>query len=261
MTVGVVVDGGASLPEPPPWPLRGVAMHTSAPDRSGEAGHSVSTAAPSPGEFLEAIEAADSGSGVVVVTVASRLSASYEAARLAASLTRTGRVTLVDSGTATAGEGLVALAAARAAAQGGLLDEVAAAAQGAADRVQLVAHLGDVGAVARRGRLQLAADEAPGSGRALVELVGGDVRLVGSASEFDRAQEQIVERVRTSMVPGARLHAGAFHGGRREAAEALLARSVGLAPTDLAFVAELSAVMLAHTGLDVCGLAWWWGDP
>ncbi len=259
MTVGVVVDGGASLPEAARWPFRVVAMHAG-PAAPGAPDPLTTTAAPSPGEFLEAIEAVDTGSGVVVVTVAGTLSASLEAARVAAGLAGTTSVVVVDSATATTGEGLVALAAARAAARGRSLAEVAAAARETAQRIHLVGHLGDVGPVARRGRLRLPAGEAPGPGRAVVELVAGEVRIAGSASGFEPAQDQVVEAVAASMPPGARLHAGAFHGGRAEAAASLLATVQRLAPVETAFVAELSTVMLAHTGPDVCGLAWWWEE-
>src|SRR5579875_2576151 len=255
MTVGVVVDGGASLPEAARWPFRVVAMHAG-PAAPGAPDPLTTTAAPSPGEFLEAIEAVDTGSGVVVVTVAGTLSASLEAARVAAGLAGTTSVVVVDSATATTGEGLVALAAAR----GRSLAEVAAAARETAQRIHLVGHLGDVGPVARRGRLRLPAGEAPGPGRAVVELVAGEVRIAGSASGFEPAQDQVVEAVAASMPPGARLHAGAFHGGRAEAAASLLATVQRLAPVETAFVAELSTVMLAHTGPDVCGLAWWWEE-
>lgn len=86
-----------------------------------------STAAPSPGQFQEAFEdMADAGaSGVVCINLSSRLSATIEAARSAATALE-GRVPVrvVDSLSVTLGQGLVVTEAARAAASGASLDEV-----------------------------------------------------------------------------------------------------------------------------------------
>ena len=65
----------------------------------------VSTAAPSAGDYREAFERALRGAqGVVCVTVASFVSVSYEAAR-AAAVDLGGRVRLIDSKSASMGEG------------------------------------------------------------------------------------------------------------------------------------------------------------
>ncbi len=86
-----------------------------------------STAAPSPGQFQAAFEEiADTGaSGIVCINLSSRMSATIESARRAASeLSERIPVRVVDSLTATLGIGLVATEAARLATTGATLDEV-----------------------------------------------------------------------------------------------------------------------------------------
>ena len=92
---------------------------------------------PAPGELVDAASRADQGDGVVILTISRHMSSSYEAARLAAGLLEeqgTGRekVAVVDTGTAAGAEGLVVLAASRAARSGLPVAGVVAAAEGAA---------------------------------------------------------------------------------------------------------------------------------
>jgi DegV family protein with EDD domain len=85
------------------------------------------TAAPSPGAFEEAYRRAkaDGADGVVVVTLSRKMSATIEAADLAAANVGSEfPVRVVDSGNASLGEGMTALLAAQAAAAGKSVDEV-----------------------------------------------------------------------------------------------------------------------------------------
>lgn len=98
------------------------------------------TAAPSPGQFQAAYEqAADEGhDAVLVVTISSQLSATYQSARAGAeAFGERVPVRVLDSESVTMGEGLLAIAAAEAAAGGAGLDELVAGArqQMAATRV------------------------------------------------------------------------------------------------------------------------------
>src|SRR2546426_11082540 len=89
------------------------------------------TAAPPPGAFEAACRDAATGgaSGVLCITISSRVSATGQAAEVAAkSLEGEVPVKLVDSLSASMGLGLIVLAAARLAAEGLGVDEVAAAA-------------------------------------------------------------------------------------------------------------------------------------
>jgi DegV family protein with EDD domain len=276
MTVRVVTDGGASLP--PALPRNDVHMvpmtlrsegreldqQLNTDDLVELLDRDLTTSAPTPGAFLEAIEDADSGDGVVVVTVASQISASYAAARLACQDAGcSDRVRLVDSASATAGQGLVVCAAAGAAASGADVDAVAGAAAHAAGKVRLVAQIPGLGQLVRSGRVPAAAELASKiTGlRPVFEVAAGRVRPVRPARSLAGAEARILAAWKQSMVPGARLHLAALHAGEPDAAKRLLEAVYGMTEPASSFVTELSPMMLAHTGAGLSGLSWWWETP
>jgi len=111
------------------------------------------TSAPSPGDFVEMLRAT-SEDGAIVLTVTSRLSATYESALTAARISgHKDRITVIDSKTAAGGQGLVVLAAAKAAAEGLSLDAVAKRAVEVSQRVHLVAAVAHVRYLVRGGRM------------------------------------------------------------------------------------------------------------
>ena len=112
---------------------------------------------PAPGELAHAAEGADQGDGVVILTISRRMSGVYEAARVAALSLEGKRVAVVDTGTAAGAQGLVVLAASRAARAGAPLDAVVAAATTASERVKLLATLPSLEHLARGGRVPGAA--------------------------------------------------------------------------------------------------------
>jgi len=84
------------------------------------------TAVPHPNTFVEAYERlTNEGSGIVVITVSHKFSASYRTAvQAAASTKRKSRIEVIDSLSGAMGEGLIIIAAAKAAKTGAGLDEV-----------------------------------------------------------------------------------------------------------------------------------------
>ena len=118
-------------------------------------------------EYLAAIES-PGYDAAVVVTPAIEFATMYRNAALAAELATRPTVTL-DARTAAAGQALVVLAGARAAARGASLDEVVRVIEDASRRVELVASLATLGPIRRSGPLPddvLGEDAArPGSKR------------------------------------------------------------------------------------------------
>src|SRR5262245_19078350 len=110
-----------------------------------------STAAPTPGDFLDAF--ARSGQDeIVCICVTAGMSASWNNARLAAGQAGA-RVEVVDSTSASMGQGFVALEAARAAATGATIDQVASRARELASRATLVATIDTFEFLRRSGRV------------------------------------------------------------------------------------------------------------
>ena len=202
-----------------------------------------------------------SSDGVLVLTLASSMSSTHQSATLAASGTG-GLVRVIDTQTAAGAEALVVLAAARAAASGSSLQEVARVADDVIGRVRLVATGPSLEHLARSGRVPGLAEWVGRKLRVapLFEFTAGTVRSLRPALGIDAAYERMVHLVLSSRVEGARLHVAAYHSLVPDAAARLLGeleREVTPAST---FVGEFSSVMVAHTGPGLVGLAWWWED-
>ncbi|MFZ0667882.1 MAG: DegV family protein [Acidimicrobiales bacterium] len=233
----------------------------------------VSTSAPSPGDFLKAIarstEQAENGGQVLVLTVSSSMSATYEAALTAASYVDDVDVSVIDTATAAGAQGLVVMAAAQMAATGAPLAEVASRAQRVADDVRLMATLRNLDHLARSGRVPQAAAWA---GRTvgvqvMFEFSGGKARPRRPARTERGALGRMVEAMVRSR-PGRKEGSGARAVLRGAVLEAQAKESAatlhGLVNTAVPeadiFEAPFSSVMVAHTGPDLVGLAWWWEE-
>ena len=126
-----------------------------------------STAAPSPGTYIEAIaRAARRADSVLCITVSAQFSAMYDSARQAIDMLRAESpatdVRLLDSRNAAMAQGFVVLEAARMAASGAPIMEVLAAAEAMTTRVSLLAMLDTLRYLARSGRVPRVAAWAAG---------------------------------------------------------------------------------------------------
>lgn len=222
-------------------------------------GSTVKTAAPTPGAFLSAIEEADRGEGVVVITVGGSFSSTGDSARLAAGMTDS-RVEVIDSGTAAGAEGLVVLAAARAAIDGAPIEQVIRAAGEVRRRVRLVAEVGDLTYLIRGGRVPSplgAIGNAVGV-RPVFEMRRGTVRPMRPVFSPNAAFDLMVSCWRKSKKRDHRLHVAGLHVGAPEQAERLLDAVCEVVEPATRFSAPFGPAMVAHTGPDLRGLAWWW---
>lgn len=286
MSIAIVTDSAAALPADlaarygisvvPMW----LTVH-GVPEPEGQrslealvAEDEVTTSAPTPGEFEQVIkDASRTHDGVVVLTIASSMSATYHSAALA-SQSVGGPVRVVDTATAGGAEALVVLAAAEAARAGASLDDVEARARAVLDRVRLVATISSLDHLVRSGRVPGIAGWA---GRRLginplFEFRGGAVRRLRPALSREAAIDRIVQLVRKDAPGGAgavgtadgtdgrgrRLHVAALHALALDVAEDLLARVSEPGDTATSFIGEFGPVMVVHTGPGLAGLAWWW---
>jgi DegV family protein with EDD domain len=170
-------------------------------------------------------------------------------------------VAVLDTGTAAGAQGLVVLAAARAAAEGADQYEVVATAERVAGRVRLAASVADLERLARSGRVP---DAARWVGdrlgvRPLFEFRDGRARPLRPAFSAEAALDRIVQRCAAGAGRGARLHVTVLHALNPDAAATLAERVRALEPVSF-LVGPFSPVMVAHTGRGLAGLAWWWED-
>ena len=217
------------------------------------------TASPPPGSFMKAIEDADDGEGVVILTVGSRFSSSADAARLAASQTEK-MVEVVDTQAAAGAQALVVLSTAAAARTGLGIDALAKHAGEVSRRVRLVSEVGDLTQLARSGRLprRLASLGNTVGVRPVFELRNGSIRLLRPGLSKGGALSLMLETWRRSAVPDHKLHMAAMHGGDRARAEEILQAVTNVVTPATSLISRFGPAMVAHTGTDIDGLAWWW---
>jgi DegV family protein with EDD domain len=233
----------------------------------GHTPEGVSTSGPAPGELARAVEVADQGDGALILTVSRKMSAVYDAARVASHLLAGRSVAVLDTGTAAGAQGLVVLAAARAARDGQPLSVVVKAAERAAHGARLVATLPSLDHLARGGRVPGAASwGARWLGlHPLFEFREGSARPLRPARGRQGACQRMIALWATGLQRelrlGARLHVAALHAQDPEIAEELLREVTSRAEPASSFVGSFTPVMVAHTGPSLAGLAWWWEEP
>lgn len=214
------------------------------------------TAAPSPGDFLEAFQRTGSDE-IVCVTVAASVSFTHQAASMARDRSA-GRVVVVDSGTASMGEGFVALAAARAARDGGTLDEVTSRAREVADRARLLASIDTFEFLRKSGRV--GALQAYAATRLDIKPVfkfqHGQPGPVARPRTRGRALSRVVEEA-VAEIAGRPVHLAGIHAAAEAEARDMMERVAAQANVVERFVSEFTPVMGAHTGPGVVGLAFY----
>lgn len=213
------------------------------------------TAAPSPGAFEQAFRASSDAEAVVCVTISSSFSASFQSATTAAGLLGQDTVVrVVDSRSTSLGVGMVALRAARHAAEGGDIDEVVATAEDGANRLKLVATFDTLESLKRGGRI----GEADAlldpvlTIKPVIEVVDGVVTPGPKQRTRSRAVRHLVDMV-AEEADGSEL--GIFHGAAPDLDELvdLVAQYV---PRHRVVIGEVGAAIGSHTGPGTLGVTY-----
>ena len=164
---------------------------------------SFKSAAASPGQFLEVFQKLGRETeSIFCVTVSSRISAVYDAAmdaqkQLATEMPNLA-VQILDTQTVAVAEGFIALAAARVAAEGGEVDEVARAAEEVKDRVSFFAYLDTVRHVYRSGRIPRIASQAGSilNVKPVLTVKNGVLHFAGVARNQKNGVERLLREMR-----------------------------------------------------------------
>jgi len=276
VTVSIITDSAAALPPElvrerdiavvPMWlTIEGEPVLESAISLHEVLTHDhVTTSGPTPGEFEAAVKEQQrtTDDGVLVLTIASTMSGTYESAVIGATAAG-GPVGVIDTKTAAGAQALVVLAAADAAAGGASLAQVAGVARAAIGEVRLIAMVPSLDALVSSGRVPNLAGWA---GRhlglvPLFEFRSGRAHGLRPARGVDAALDRIVARYRRDRAVGARLHVAALHADAEERAQQLLGRVCAEVDPATAFVGTFGTVMAVHTGPGLVGLAWRWELP
>ena len=213
------------------------------------------TAAPAPGAFQAAFEqAADEGStGVVCVCLSSFLSATYQSALTGAQAVADRiPVRVVDSRSLTMGQGLMVLSAARMAAEGKGIDDVAGAVEDLIPRTRIFAALDTLENLKKGGRIGNAQALLGSllSIKPIIEVVGGRVEAESRQRTRSRSLQYLVVKLgQLGQIEDLAM----MHGDAPDAEEFLdmLGR---VYPRDEILVGDIGAVIGTHSGPRAIGI-------
>ena len=225
------------------------------------------TAGALPGPYIEAyVRASERASHVLCVTVSAKLSGIFNAARLAMEQVKEKlpdvAIEVLDCGTAAAAQGLVVLAAARAAASGKGLAKVVEVVESVMRRVQLFATLDTLHYLVKGGRVPKAA----GLVNSLLKIKpvftvnSGEAYPVKITRKTSNALNHLLGIMKERSVKGQPLHVAVIHADALDKAVALRDQiAAGFDCAEL-FITEFIPVIGVHTGRGVIGVAFYSGD-
>jgi len=216
-----------------------------------------------PVDCLEAYrQVSNDSNGVLCVTISSKLSMVYNSALKAKE--RAGdelpknSIGVVDSQTATAAEGFVALAAARVAAGGKSLAEVVKAAEEVRDKVCVVALMDTIRYVYRSGRIPKIASVAGSmlSIKPVLTISSGAVRFKGAVRSREHGIERVLKITR-DRVGQSPVHMAVMHAYAPDDAEQLKERVSSEFNCVELWITEFSPVMGYACGTGTLGVAFY----
>lgn len=215
------------------------------------------TAAPSPGAFQSAYEhaATEGADSVVCLTISSRVSATYQSALAGAELLD-GRVPVrvVDTKSATMGQGLMCLAAAEAAAGGAGIEEVVALVEDLIPRTRVYGVVGTLDHLQRGGRIGGAAAMLGSllSIKPVIQVSDGLVEQESKQRTRARALAYLTSKPRADA-PLERL---AVANGAASDIDAVVASLRDIPVDHELVVAALGPVVGTHTGPETIGICY-----
>jgi DegV family protein with EDD domain len=216
-----------------------------------------------PADCFEAYrQVSNNSNGVICVTISSKLSMVHDSALKAKERARgelpQNSIEVVDSKTATAAEGFVALAAARAVEAGKSLAEVVEVAEEVRDKVCVVALMDTIRYVYRSGRIPKIAAKAGSmlNIKPVLAISSGSVRFKGAVRNREHGVERVIKITRDRV--GKRLvHMAVMHAYAPDDAEKLKERvSADFNCAEL-WITEFSPVMGYACGTGTLGLAFY----
>ena len=225
------------------------------------------TAASLPGPILEAYSRASRrASSILCITLSAKFSGMLNAARQAREIAKEALsgvvIELLDSRSATAAEGFVVLAAARAAVLGKSLAEVAEAAKRVMQRVNLFVSLDTLHYLVKGGRVPKAAAWATSllKIKPILTIADGEAHPVTNPRTANGAMKRILQLMEQKIVKGQPLHLAVMHADALERAIALRNKISSQFDCAELFITEFTPVMGVHTGPGVIGVAFYCGD-
>lgn len=227
---------------------------------------SFKTSAISPGDCVEAFrQASKRADNILFVTVSAKLSAVYNVAQGVKEQIKNElpqiSIEVLDSETVTAAQGLIALAAARAAEEGKNLAEVVKATREVMGKVTFLALLDTIRHIYRSGRIPKIAALAGSmlNIRPLLTVSSGLVRFKGAVRNRERGIEKMLKTMRNKVGQGL-VHVAVMHAYALEEAQKLKERVESEFNCAELWITGFSPVMGYATGTGTLGLAFYKED-
>lgn len=215
------------------------------------------TSVPSSGAFAKVFrECVEAGDEVVCITITGSHSATYSAAVLASQEFAPGQVTVVDSKSLSLPQGLMVLAAARAAHEGKSAQAVVETINELRERLHLFITLGTVEYLVKGGRASRLSGVMAGllRIRPILTLMDGELTLLEKPRGRKTSKQKLIELAK-GCFPAETL--GVAHIACEEEARELvreLASRTGF-PEEEIFLAETGMVLATHGGPGALGIA------
>ena len=214
------------------------------------------TSAPSPGAYQAAFDAAaDAGAtGVLVVSLSSALSGSFQSATVAAAAYDRVPVAVLDSTTVSMGQGLIATDLAEAALAGASLEELTARGHDLTTRCGVIAVLDTLDHLVKGGRIggARALMGAVLSIKPMLKIEDGVVKEAGRQRTLSRALTALLDEARRHE-PIARL--AVIEGGSSQL-DAFVAAAREIPTEHPLVVASVGPTIGTHSGPGVLALTW-----
>ena len=221
------------------------------------------TSAASPADCLEVYHEASQRSGsILCVTLSAKLSVVYDVARDAAEQASVElpeiSIEVLDSRTAAAAEGFIALAAAQAASEGEDLAGVLKAAEEMRDKVDLVAYMDTIRYIYRSGRIPKVAAVAGSmlNIKPVFTFSSGTPHFIGAVRNRERGLERLLEKMKEA-VGNKPVHIAVMHVYAEDQAEILKERVLSEFNCTEMWVTEFSPLMGYACGAGTLGLAFY----
>ena len=219
-------------------------------DRLYAADEFPTTSQPAPGTFVEAFEALEAYDHILVLTLSSKVSGTYDSAVSAAGIVER-PVEVLDTRSAEMGSGLILLEALRVVDEGGDFKDVRRAAEAAIDRCNMLFGVGTLEYLAKSGRIGRARRlmGAALNIRPVLSIEDGEVVPHKRTRGRRRQMAAIVEEVRPAAEAGRPLYFGHI------AAPELLSELAESLGVEEKLAAEIGRVVRSHVGPGAYGVA------
>jgi len=222
------------------------------------------TSSSPPEMYLEAYQKASEGAeGILCITEPSKFSAMFDSAMVAREILRKTRpevsIEVIDCATAAAGQGLVTLAAARAAATGQNLLAVKEIAKNVMEHVNLFATLDTLHYLVKSGRVPQAAALVNSilQIKPVFTLNHASAHTVALPRTIESAMKRILKLMERNVVKGKPLHVAVMHADALDNAMVLRNHIASQFHCSELFITEFTPVMGVHTGPGLFGVAFY----